>query len=172
MKKTVHMHSRIRRALALLSVLAILFSLGCLAASAETVTDDVIELPEGVYYLEDGSYFVTEQIDAPQTRASGTKTYSKVSTYYTKQGEAQCALKVTGTFSYNGSSVSCTNVTATTYVYDDSWKVENVSKSSTSGWVTTASATASGEFVETFLFITVQRIPVSVTVTCDKNGQY
>ncbi|HIW73076.1 MAG TPA: hypothetical protein H9684_02020 [Firmicutes bacterium] len=170
MKKTVHMHSRIRRALALLSVLAILFSLGCLAASAETVTDDVIELPEGVYYLEDGSYFVTEKIDVPQTRASGTKTYGKTTTYYNNSNEAKCALEVLGTFTYNGSSVSCTNVTAKTYVYDTSWSVENVTKSSSSGWVTTASATANADFVNKVLFITVKKIPVSVTVTCDKNG--
>lgn len=48
--------------------------------------------------------------------------------------------------------------------------VEKVTKSSSTGSGAIASATASGEFVKKLLFIPTSRIPVSVTVTCDKNG--
>lgn len=163
-----------RKVFSLLSVVAILMSFLCIATSAETVTEDVLELPEGIYYFEDGSYVVTESFDlsGPETRAAtGTESYGKRSTYYDGNDVAQCALEVIGKFTVNyGSSVGCASVTAKTYVYKDGWTVEKVTKSSSSGFGATASATASGEFVYKVLFVTVKRIPVSVTVTCDKNG--
>lgn len=161
-----------KKTLSLLLVIAMILGLGCMAVSAESISDEVIELQEGIYYLEDGSYIVTERLLSDiQLLSVGTKTYSKVSTYYNSDDVAQCALKVTGTFEVNyGVSVKCTNVSATSYVYVDGWTVEKVTKSSSAGSGATASATASGEFVKKLLFITTSRIPVSVTVTCDKNG--
>ena len=167
---------RIRKVFSLFSIVAILMSFLCMATSAETVTNDVLEITEsGIYYLEDGSYLVAERVDlsGPETRgAVGTKTYANIVTYYDKQDVAQCALEVIGKFTVNfGVSVKCAEVTAKTYVYKDGWTVENVSKSSTTSMAPTASATASGEFVNRVLFIVVSRYPVSVTVTCDKNGK-
>lgn len=161
-----------KKALSLLLVITMLLGLGCMSVSAENISSEVIELEEGIYYFEDGSYIVTEQVAADiQPLSVGTKTYSKVSTYYNSDDVAQCALKVTGTFEVNyGASVKCTNVSATSYVYVDGWTVQKVTKSSSAGSGATASATASGEFVKKLLFITTSRIPVSVTVTCDKNG--
>ncbi len=153
-------------------VFTIILSLGSINVSAETNSNKAIELQESIQYFEDGSYIVIEKIASDvQTRAVGTKTYSNIATYYNSDDVAQCALKVTGTFEVNyGVSVRCTNVTATTYVYVNGWTVENVTKSSSSGSGASAYASASGEFVKKVLFITTSRIPVSVSVTCDKNG--
>ena len=132
----------------------------------------MIELPDGIYYFEDGSYIFTErfELDA-DTRAVGTKRYSKRSTYYDNNGVAQCALEVLGTFTVNfGTAVKCSEVTAKTYVYKDGWTIEDVSKSCTSTMAPTASATASGNFVYKVLGITLRKFPVSVTVSCDKSG--
>lgn len=161
-----------KKILSILLAFSMILGLSCMAVSAETTSDDVVELQEGVYYFEDGSYIVTERILSDvQPLSVGTKTYSNISTFYDNNDVAQCALKVTGTFEVNyGVSVKCTNVSATSYVYVDGWTVEKVTKSSSSGSGSTASATASGEFVKKLLFITTKRIPVSVSVTCDKNG--
>lgn len=161
-----------KKALSVLLAFTMVLGLGGMAASAESPSDGVIELHEGIYTFEDGSYIVTERVSPDaQTLSVGTKTYSNLSIYYNSDHEAQCALKVTGSFEVDyGVSVRCTNVAATSYVYVDGWSVENVSKSSSTGSGATASATASGEFVKKVLFITTKRVPVSVTVTCDKNG--
>ena len=161
-----------KKILSILFAFSMILGLSSMAVSAETTSDDVVELQEGVYYFEDGSYIVTERILSDvQPLSVGTKTYSNISTFYDNNDVAQCALKVTGTFEVNyGVSVKCTNVSATSYVYVDGWTVEKVTKSSSSGSGSTASATASGEFVKKLLFITTKRIPVSVSVTCDKNG--
>lgn len=160
------------KVLSFLLVLSMVLGLGCMAVSAETTSDEVSELQEGIYYFEDGSYIVTERVSTDiQPLSVETKTYSNISTYYNSKDVAQCALQVIGTFEVNyGVSVKCTNVTAKTYVYVDGWRVEKVTKSSSSGVGATAYATASGEFVQKMLFITTKRVPVSVTVTCDKNG--
>lgn len=146
-----------------------------MAVSAEPIineANEAIELQEGIYYFEDGSYIVTERSSYDiQPHSVGTKSYSNIATYYNNKDEAQCALMVTGTFEVNyGVSVKCTNGSATSYVYVDGWTVEKVSKSSSDGSGTIASATASGEFVKKTLFVTTKRVPVSVSVTCDKNG--
>ena len=161
-----------KKALSFLLVMTMILGLGCMAVSAESTSNEVIVLQEGIYYFEDGSYIVTERVTSDiQSLSVGTEIYSNISTYYNSKDVAQCALKVTGTFEVNyGVSVKCTNVSATSYVYVDGWTVENVSKSSSTGSGTMASATANGEFIQKVLFITTKRVPVSVSVTCDKNG--
>lgn len=161
-----------KKALSFLMVLVMVLGLSYMPVSAEIVSEDVVELQEGVYYLEDGSYIVTERITSNiQPLAVGTKIYANRSTYYNSDDVAQCALEVTGTFEINyGVSVKCIDVSATSYVYVNGWTVEKVTKSSSTSSGTTAYATASGEFIKKMLFITTSRIPVSVTVTCDKNG--
>ena len=162
----------VKKALSFLLVLSMVLGVGCMAVSAETASEDVIDLQEGIYYFEDGSYIVTERVSSDiQPLSVGTKVNANRSTYYNSNDVAQCALEVTGTFEVNyGISVKCTDVSATSYVYVDGWTVEKVTKSSSTGAGPTAYATASGEFVQKVLFITTKRVPVSVTVTCDKNG--
>ena len=130
---------------------------------------------DGTYYLDDGSYIITETTVLPAadglSRAVSTVSRSKTSTYYNSDNEPMCALKITGTFSVNnGVSVQCTKATANTYVYNDSWSVTDVTTSRTSAAASTASATAKGNFVKKILFITTNTVPVTVTVTCDKYG--
>lgn len=158
-----------RKIVAVILTLMMVFAMG-IPATAESVTNAPTELPDGVYYLEDGSYFVTETfVSDAQTRAVSAETYSRVTTYYDKNDVAQCALEVIGTFEINyGVSVTCTDVAGKGYIYVDGWSVENVSKSSSSG--STATATVSGEFVKKVLFITTARIPVTVSINVDKYG--
>ena len=58
-------------------------------------------------FYDDGSYMVTritEEPNAITTRSSSTTTKSKISSYYSNNNVELWYVKVTGTFTYNGTS--------------------------------------------------------------------
>lgn len=115
-------------------------------------------------YFEDGSYLVVEMIPNC-ARASGNLTGSKPSTFYNSDGDAQWKVTLTGSFTYTGSSSSCSSSSVSVTIYDSSWYV--VSKSSgKSGNTATASVTMGRKS----LGVTVQKVPVSLSLSCDANG--
>lgn len=131
-------------------------------------------------YQEDGSYTVTtlsviipsnsesEQLDL--FRDSSSITGSKLATHYDSSNKKLYALKSTGTFFYNGSTVSCNGRSYQSYIYDTAWTVENITTSASGSGTTKASATASGTAKKHLLGITIQTASISATVYCDKNG--
>lgn len=126
-----------------------------------------------IEYLDDGSYLVTELYENDNddiALLSTVKAANKVVTRYSSSGEALCALKLTATFSYDGSTVSCVGTTHTEYSYDDAWSVEDVTTSHSSSSTSKASATGNCNFVKRFLGITTNRISASTTIYCDVNG--
>lgn len=126
-----------------------------------------------IEYFEDGSYIVTEleqNINNGISPLSTSKTGTKTITYYSSSNEALCALKLTATFSYSGSTVSCTSTNCTKYSYDSAWSVEDVTTSHSNTSTTKASATANGTAVKRFLGIKIQSAALSTTIYCDKNG--
>lgn len=140
---------------------------------ASSVNYNVNKSNSYIEYLDDGSYFITEfdqsngnEISVLSTNKSGTKTI----TYYSSSNEALCALKLTATFSYDGSIVSCVGAKYTTYSYDSAWSVEDVTTSHSNTSTTKASATANGTAVKRFLGIKIQSAALSTTIYCDKNG--
>ncbi len=161
-----------KRVFALLLALTVVFISGTLGASAETVYPKVDGMPEeGIYYFEDGSYIVTEDVTPDVQPLSTMKVKANISTYYTSDKVAQCALKVTGTFEVNvGVCVRCVSVAGDFYAYVDGWSIDKKEKTCSSGYGDIAYATASGDFVKKTLFITTSRVPVSVTASCTKNG--
>ena len=117
-----------------------------------------------IEYLPDGGYIetvVTESV----SRASGTKTGTKVKRQVDADGNEQWAIQLQGTFSYNGTSASCTNAVCNVTVSANNLYV--VSKAaSKSGAVATANVTM-GQKV---LGITIAKNAYELTLTCDKNG--
>lgn len=145
-------------------LLAITLSFYCpLPASAATSTDTTI-----VETFEDGSYIETiiEEVVVPSTRSS-TSTISgkKTSTYRNSSGTALWSISVTGTFTYNGSSASCTKSTVSTSSYSSNWKVSSSSASKSGA---TAKATATFKQYKDGIYIT--STTQSVTLTCSKTG--
>lgn len=128
--------------------------------------------------LDDGSYLVTTLIEEPsqqisQTRSSTTLTLRKTITYYNSKNVAQCALTLEAKFLVNqGSSVSCTSTTYQSASYDNNWSVEDVTTSANNSSTAQASGTASGKFIKRVLGIKINTVNTSVTITCDKNGNY
>lgn len=124
------------------------------------VNDDVVSIS----YFEDGSYLV-ETFSERQLRASGSKAGTKSTTYHSQDGTALWKATLTGTFTYTGSSATCTGSSCNVTIYNSEWYT--ISKSATkSGNIAYASVTMGKKL----LGVTVAQMPASVSIKCDANG--
>ena len=139
------------------SVLLAVLIIGILPVSALADDADII-------YLSDGSYMVARLYEHG-TRAAGTVSGGKEYTHYDSDGSANWKAVLSGTFAYTGSSSSCTASNMNVTIYDSSWYT--VSKSASKSGNT---ATGSVIMGDTANGVTVKRVPVSLTLTCDANG--
>lgn len=135
------------------------------------------DIKETAYNYDDGSYLIVrvEEINSNQSlfATASTKTFSKTTTYYNSSDVAQCSLTVIASFSIvSGKSVTCTGVSYETSSFDDNWSVENVSTSRNNSSNSQSSGTASGDFIKRVLGVKINTVDVSVTVSCDYNGNY
>ena len=119
---------------------------------------------ENIIYLDNGGY-ITVELSVTEYRASGTKSASKTYTYRGSDGVEEWRAVLRGTFSYTGSSATCTAASCDVTITDTDWYI--VSKTATR-----SGASALGELTmgRKFLGITVDREPVSMRITCDING--
>lgn len=117
-----------------------------------------------VVYFDDGSYMTVEVI-ANGMRASGTVTGNKSSTYYDSDGTVKWKAVLTGSFTYTGSSATCTTASVNTTVYDSSWYT--VSKSASKSGNTASASVTMGRKVAG---VTVAKASADMTLTCDANG--
>lgn len=115
-------------------------------------------------YFEDGSY-MTVEIVAIETRAFGSKSGSKPYTYYGANGNALWKATITGSFTYTGSSATCTSSSVDVSIYDSAWYT--ISKSSSKSGNTASASVTMGEKLGG---VTVTKVPVSLSLSCDKNG--
>jgi hypothetical protein len=120
-------------------------------------------------YLPDGSYYETIiETSSPSFSlfaTSSTKSGSKTVNYKNSSGTVLWYVKVSGSFTYNGSTSSCTSSTVTAASQSSYWTISGKSASK-SGNVATASATAkrySGSIV-------VQTVNETIHLTCSANG--
>ena len=120
--------------------------------------------PAEYEYFDDGSYMVTTITESSSAfaRATRSKTGSKTAKYYSSSGSALWSVTVTGTFSYTGSSATCTSASVSTKIYNSAWRLVN-SYAKPSGASATATATAKYNDSSTYKSL-------SVTLTCKANG--
>lgn len=122
------------------------------------------QVDEDVVYFEDGSY-ITIELSWTETRASGTKTGSKTYRFNNSNGVEQWRAVLKGTFSYTGSSATCTAASCDVTISNSAFYVvsKNVSKSGNA---------ALCELVmgKKMLGITVSKDTVNMSITCDANG--
>lgn len=115
-------------------------------------------------------YQYTETIEiikkTVKTRAVTTKIAKKTTTYKNPSGSVLWAVTVTGTFTYNGKSASCTESYVSTAVKNTNWKISGSSASKNGN---TASATATGNNYINGLLI--KSITKTVKLTCSVNGK-
>lgn len=137
-------------------LLAVLL-LSTLPVSADAAEKDII-------YCEDGSY-ITVEIITNGSRESGSVTGKKRYTYYSENGSTEWVVDLNGSFTYTGSSATCTSSSVDVTIHDSSWYV--VSKYATKS---SNKATASVTMGDKPAGTTVLTVPVSLTLQCDPNG--
>ena len=67
-------------------------------------------------YYDDGSYmleYIIDESNSGITRSSSTTTKSKIASYYSSSNVELWYVKVTGTFTYDGTSSKCTKTSHT-----------------------------------------------------------
>lgn len=120
---------------------------------------------ETTIYHSDGSYSVIRVIKETSARAAKTVTGGTTESYYSDGNVLQWKAVLDATFTYNGSSATCTSVNSLNVtVYDSSWSVGSKSTSRSGntayGYLTMERRIAGG----------TQGVPVTLTLTCDRNG--
>jgi hypothetical protein len=119
-----------------------------------------------IIYLEDGGYIMVE-LNTNSNTARTTISKSKVVTRYSDDDEMQWQIRLSGSFTYNGSSAGCSSCNCTVTIYDDTWYTE-----SKTSWANGNTANATVVMAQKLLGITVRRETVDLTLTCDKNGNF
>ena len=142
-----------KRVVSVLMLVFFLFSALPMAGAAEAVSEERIELGDGYYLIAE-----TFQSDA---RASKSVSGSKPYTCYDSAGTALWKVTLYGTFTYTGSSATCTASSISTTIYDSSWSTGSKSASK-SGNKATGSATMKKS--------TVKSVPVSLSLSCSASG--
>lgn len=129
-------------------------------ANDEIVTDRYIE------YFEDGSYIVTELRESTITTfATKTVNQSKASHSYDSNNKKEWTVILNATFSYTGSSATCTKATVSYNIYNDAWKVTS-SVASKSG----NKATGTFTIKKYVLNVPIKSINRTLTITCSNTG--
>lgn len=149
-----------KKSVSLFLVVVLCLSIFILPASA---TDVPANTPITVTRIDlpDGGYIIDQVTELPTiARASGTKSGERQIIRYAADNTAIYGVKVTGTFSYNGTSSSATGSVATVYIYHS-----GASYVSKSAWCSGNTAYATGSVK--YLGITESRTPA---LSCDKNG--
>lgn len=149
-----------KRLFTLLTVVLLMVSMLPISTFAATETQET----ENIIYLDNGCY-ITVELSVVEARASGTKTASKTYTYRANNGEEEWRAVLRGTFSYTGSSATCTAASCDVTITDTDWYI--VSKTATK-----SGASAVGELTMglKFLGITIKKESISMRITCDANG--
>lgn len=117
-----------------------------------------------IIYLEDGSYISIETEIVP-VRATQTRVATKTYTYRNSSDEEVWKAVLSATFTYNGTTSTCTASSCNVTITNTSWY--EVSKT-----VGKSGNTATAELVmgRKFLGITVQKETLNMSLTCDANG--
>lgn len=144
---------------ALVLVMAMLTSalpVGALAAENDVRTD--------VIYYDDGSYL---EVTTGETLARTTygKTGYKKLTYRDGSDNVEWVATLTATFTYNGTTATCTNASCTVDISENAWYVVSEA-TSRSGSTATTNLTMG----EKLLLITIAKYDYTITLTCDKDG--
>ena len=147
--------------IAILILVLVPLSIGAEATTAQ----DIPQLSQGqeITYYADGSYTISTLSAAP-AKAS-IRTGSRSISFYNSKNEKQWTIAVSGTFSYNGSTATCTASSVSYTIHESIWKMSSATASR-------SGASAIGDFTvkRYLLLIPVQTENVRVTVSCSPSG--
>ncbi len=123
-----------------------------------------------IEYLENGDYIETvlenETIIIPSDATATTVTKTKVKNYKNSAGTILWSIKVQGTFTYNGTTCSCTNAEHQATSYASTWTIISASHSRRGN---AATATATARHTSGVGYDDYTR---SVTLRCSPTGEF
>lgn len=153
-----------KRFISILCIFGMLFTLQSTFAFAESAHITKEDLGNGYYTIT-----VIDDISSSVCLLASDSTVTKSKTTYFKNSnnETLWYVRVTGTFTYNGTTSKCTASTPSAKSYDSAWKISDVSGSKTGN---TAKASAVGTLYQ--LGAVIQTVPKTVTLTCSPAGKF
>lgn len=148
-----------KRTFSLLSIIVLLLALFPGFASAAEVSENEYIIP-----LENGCYILVTITEVP-SRAANAKTASKTFSFKAEDGTVQWKAVLTGTFTYNGTTATCTASSCDVTIYETDYYVISKTTGTSSN-----TATASVTMGRKFLGITIAKETYNMTLTCSPNG--
>lgn len=142
--------------------LAVFFN--CFALPAGAVNEEKI-ICTSIEYFDDGSYLVTTLTEETANSRANTITGNKTYTYSGANGVTEWTYKITGTFSYTGSSSTCTAVSDSYTISNDKWHMSSHSCSKSGN---TAYGTVTMKYK--VLGITANTITRNISLSCSASG--
>ncbi|MGN1122872.1 MAG: hypothetical protein ACI4RR_00895 [Eubacterium sp.] len=155
------MKNNILQRIMCLSIAILLLSLH-ITSYAQSSNSKIVNIE----YFDDGSRLVTEITEQSSlTRASSSKTGNKTFTYEDSNGNAEWSITLKGTFTYTGSSATCTSSSVSYNIYDSSWKC-------TSATAAKSGRNAKGSFTmkKYFGIIVSKTIEKDMNISCSNSG--
>lgn len=147
--------------ISLVMTIAVLIS--CFSMPAYAAEEQIVNTT--IEYFEDGSYIVTTITEEANNSRASTKIGSKISTYNNSDGETFWTYKITGTFSYTGSSSTCIAVSDSYTISNDNWHMSSHSCSKSGN---KAFGTITMKYK--LLGITTDTVSKDLTLTCSATG--
>lgn len=144
-------------------IMTIAFILNCNTMPTYATQKQIIDTT--IEYFEDGSYAVITIIEELDNSRATVKSGSKVYTYSGSNGETLWTYKITGTFSYTGSSSTCTAVSDSYTISNDNWHMSSHSCSKSGN---TAYGTVTMKYK--VLGITANTITRNISLSCSATG--
>lgn len=124
-----------------------------------------VETESSIEYFEDGSYIVTRITESTITTfAAKTVSKSKSADYYENDTIAW-TVTLSATFSYTGSSATCTSAKTSYTIYNDAWKVTSAVPSKSGN-----KATGTFTVKKYALGIPYKTVNKTLTITCSNTG--
>lgn len=149
-----------KRVLSFFILFCFLFNICSLFCSADNKNMNDIE------YFEDGSYAITSIIvNHSLLSASNSITRTKKYEFFDSTNQLCWAAFLTASFTYNGTTSSCTSVSKATTNYNSSWRC-----TASSCFKSGATATGNFTFKHYVLGIPNKTINKTLTLTCSPNG--
>jgi hypothetical protein len=144
-------------------------SILCLSipVTAKAATPEIANTTSYTEYYDDGSYSVitiTEYEQSAISSVTSTKPGSKSYTHYVS-GEAVWSYTINASFSYNGSSSSCTSVSDSYSISNSSWHIDSHSCSRSGN-----TAYGSVTMKKKVLGITTDTVSRSLSLSCSASG--
>lgn len=146
----------------ILSVICIVCTILLISTNVHAIEN---EINTSCTYLGNGIYLETIIEEDISLFSTETKNGSKTNNYKDSKGNILYTIKVSGSFSYTGSSSTCTSASVSTSVSNSYWKITSESASK-SGNTAIAKATAK----RYSLGFVVETRNETVTLTCSATG--